>query len=146
MFILHLICIHTLLRREGSLSRGFCLWQGTHSGFHGSRLHSLVCGCLQTDLFLFQFLRLHAMGWRDGSAVMLTVCSIPSTHVASCNLSVTLVPGLLTPSHRHKCWQNTNAHKIRKRKLPLLVPQTEFVPTLGLTSCDCFLPSKTHLF
>jgi hypothetical protein len=38
--------------------------------------------------------------------------SIPSTHNGSSELSVTPVPGDPTPSHRHICRQNTNAHKI----------------------------------
>jgi hypothetical protein len=29
-------------------------------------------------------------------------------------LSVTLVPGFLTPSHRYTCRQNTNEHKIKR--------------------------------
>jgi hypothetical protein len=34
--------------------------------------------------------------------------SIPSSHI-----STTPVPGLLTPSHRYTCRQNTNEHKIK---------------------------------
>jgi hypothetical protein len=47
--------------------------------------------------------------------------SIPSIHMAAHNC-VTPIPGDLTPSHRHICRQNTNAHlkkkktKERKRK------------------------------
>lgn len=40
--------------------------------------------------------------------------SMPSTHVAGSQLSVTPHPGDLTLSHKHTCTQNTNAHKINK--------------------------------
>ena len=62
------------------------------------------------------------MGWRDGLAVKSTSCSsrgpeFNSQHPhGSSKLSVTPVPGDLTPSHRHTYRQNTNAHEIKMRE------------------------------
>ncbi|EDL87703.1 putative RNA methylase MDS024, isoform CRA_b [Rattus norvegicus] len=58
-------------------------------------------------------------GWGDGSVVKSTDCfhlrlKFNSQHPrGSSQLSVTPVPGLLIPIHRHACWQNTSAHKIK---------------------------------
>jgi hypothetical protein len=60
--------------------------------------------------------------WRGGSAVESTGCSFrewgfDSQHPhGSSQLSVTPVPGDPTPSHRHTCRQNTNAHEIKVNK------------------------------
>ena len=59
---------------------------------------------------------------RIGSVVMSTGCSskgprFNSQHPhGSSQLSVTPVPGDLTPSHRHTSGQNTNVHKIKINK------------------------------
>jgi hypothetical protein len=41
--------------------------------------------------------------------------SIPSTHMAAHN-SVTPIPGELTPSHKHACRKNTNAHYYKRER------------------------------
>jgi hypothetical protein len=66
--------------------------------------------------------------WRDGSLVKTTGCSsrerrLSSQHPHGCSrLPVTPVPGLLTPSHRHTCQQNTNKHAYIQYLKPLLPP------------------------
>jgi hypothetical protein len=62
-------------------------------------------------------------GWRDGSEVKNTDYSsrgpgFNSQHPhGSSQLSVTPVPGDLTPSHRHTSTQNNSAHEIKKNVL-----------------------------
>jgi hypothetical protein len=61
-------------------------------------------------------------GWRYGSEVKSTGCfsrgpGFNSQHPhGSSKLSITSVPGDLTPSHRYPCKQNTNAHEIKINK------------------------------
>jgi hypothetical protein len=58
-------------------------------------------------------------GARDGSVVKSTGCCFRGPGFNSqqphsnSHLSVTPVPGNLTPSQRHTCRRNTNAHKIK---------------------------------
>jgi hypothetical protein len=58
---------------------------------------------------------------RDGSAIKSTDCSsrghrFNSQHPhSSSQLCMTPVPENWTPSHRHTCRQNTNAHKISNK-------------------------------
>lgn len=58
-----------------------------------------------------------AWGWRDGSVVHRTDCSVRGPRFesqyphGSSQLPATLVPGDPTSSHTHACRQNTNVHK-----------------------------------
>lgn len=58
-------------------------------------------------------------GWTDGSAVERALAALPEPEFesqqphGSSRRSLTLVAGLLTPSHRPTCRQNTDAHEIK---------------------------------
>jgi hypothetical protein len=57
-------------------------------------------------------LRISLWGWKDGSEVKRTrVQFLAPTWQLTTLYSP--VPGLLTPSHRHTCRQNTNVQKIK---------------------------------
>jgi hypothetical protein len=61
--------------------------------------------------------------WRSSLAVKNSDCSARGPGLNSqpphdsSYLSVIPFPGVLTPSHRHTCGHNTNAHKIKMNKI-----------------------------
>ena len=67
------------------------------------------------------------------------LASLPEDPVQfrSSQLSVTPVPGDLTPSHRHTCRQNSNAREIKNKIKTLHILRS----TLHLGECNCFMQS-----
>jgi hypothetical protein len=71
-------------------------------------------------VFLFYFFKSGLGDWRDGLVIKSTGCSnlleyldsTPSTHIAAHTVYNPSF-GDSTPSYRHICRQNTNAHKIK---------------------------------
>jgi hypothetical protein len=70
-----------------------------------------ICIFVVVKMYVFQ-------SWRDGSVAEINNSPreprLNSQHPpGDSQLSVTPVPGDLTPSHRHSCKQNTNEHKMK---------------------------------